>query len=100
MNKNKELTVENLDHLGLIAGIILEKKLKYHQLTELIISDVAGKKARMANISPNFAGITAAKKQSGRFILATNVLDKSELTDGDILKKYKEQQSAERSYPL
>lgn len=42
--------------------------------------------------------ITAAKKQGGRFILATNVLDESELTSSDILQKYKGQQSAERGF--
>jgi len=35
---------------------------------------------------------------AGRFILATNVLDIDELTDDDVLREYKAQQSTERGF--
>ena len=37
-------------------------------------------------------------KRAGRFILATNVLDKMELTTEEMLSKYKGQQSVERGF--
>ncbi|GGA50827.1 IS1634 family transposase [Okeania sp. KiyG1] len=42
--------------------------------------------------------IELEKKQAGRFILTTNVLDKMELTTEEMLSKYKEQQSVERGF--
>ena len=44
-----------------------------------------------AKVQPN-------KNQAGRFILATNVLDKTELTAEDMLSKYKNQQAVERGF--
>ena len=38
------------------------------------------------------------KQQAGRFILATNVLDKKQLKNDAVLSEYKEQQSAERGF--
>jgi hypothetical protein len=35
---------------------------------------------------------------AGRFILATNILDKDEMNDGQILEEYKDQQSNERGF--
>ncbi|WP_445250507.1 hypothetical protein [Microcoleus sp. OTE_8_concoct_300] len=37
-------------------------------------------------------------KASGRFILATNVLDAEQLSPDEMIVKYKEQQSAERGF--
>jgi len=39
-----------------------------------------------------------AVRCAGRFILATNVLDIDELTDDDVLREYKAQQSTERGF--
>jgi len=42
--------------------------------------------------------IAVAVRCAGRFILATNVLDIDELTDDDVLREYKAQQSTERGF--
>jgi transposase len=42
--------------------------------------------------------IEAEKTQAGRFILATNVIDKNELSNESVLKEYKAQQSTERGF--
>ena len=42
--------------------------------------------------------IEPEKKRAGRFILATNVLDRMELTAEEMLSKYKGQQSVERGF--
>ena len=42
--------------------------------------------------------IEAEKIKAGRFILATNVLDKNELSDEQVLEEYKAQQSNERGF--
>lgn len=47
-------------------------------------------------ITVSEAKVEPAQNKVGRFILATNVLDETELTAPDMLSKYKEQQSIER----
>ncbi len=42
--------------------------------------------------------IEAEKIKAGRFILATNVLDKNELSNEQVLEEYKAQQSNERGF--
>ncbi|NET27639.1 IS1634 family transposase [Okeania sp. SIO1I7] len=42
--------------------------------------------------------IELEKKRAGRFILATNILDRMELTKEEMLSKYKGQQSVERGF--
>nr|WP_157816832.1 hypothetical protein [Nostoc flagelliforme] len=42
--------------------------------------------------------IAIETKRAGRFILATNVLDAEELSNDDILREYKAQQSTERGF--
>ncbi|MEG5037250.1 hypothetical protein [Microcoleus sp. AT3-D2] len=42
--------------------------------------------------------IEAEKTQAGRFILATNIIDKNELSNESVLKEYKAQQSTERGF--
>jgi transposase len=42
--------------------------------------------------------IEAEKIKAGRFILATNVLDKNELSDEQVLEEYKAQQSNEGGF--
>ncbi len=42
--------------------------------------------------------IEAEKIKAGRFILATNILDKKELSDEQVLEEYKAQQSNERGF--
>lgn len=42
--------------------------------------------------------VDAEKRQAGRFILATNVLDISQLTPDEMIAKYKDQQASERGF--
>jgi transposase len=51
-----------------------------------------------AELEVNWSAIERQKKRAGRFVLATNDLDKKRLTSEDILKKYKGQQAAERGF--
>ena len=82
----------------------LEKKFKYHQLSQVEIheenqsnSEQVRVKIR-AGLEEHLALIEEEKQLAGRFILATNVLDETELSPNQILIKYKEQQSTERGF--
>jgi transposase len=86
----------------------------YHKLTELRIKsslryEKPGKPARdatprkvysiEAGLEREEAAIAKARKRSGRFILASNVLDdKERFTNDELLEQYKDQQSAERGF--
>ncbi|NER39354.1 MAG: IS1634 family transposase [Oscillatoria sp. SIO1A7] len=52
----------------------------------------------VANVSLCEEKIKPEQKQAGRFIIATNVLDKKALSSEEMLSKYKEQQSTERGF--
>jgi transposase len=56
----------------------------YYQIRATVVSDEAA--------------ITIEKQRAGRFILATNVLDAHQLSNDDLLKEYKAQQSTERGF--
>ena len=87
---------------------------KYHQITEIKCQEkshkqpkVPTKKARnIDKIAYQIIGkietrpeiISAEKIKAGRFILATNILDKNEITNQQILEEYKDQQSNERGF--
>ena len=51
-----------------------------------------------ANLEREEEVIKLEKNRAGRFVLATNILDKNKLTSDALLKKYKEQQAAERGF--
>ncbi len=88
--------------------------LKYHQMTEIKISkgqsDSKKKKSKKKEnqsetiyqittfLELNHQKINELKKRAGRFVLATNRLNKSQFSSDDILTKYKEQQAPERSF--
>jgi transposase len=89
------------------------KKLKYHRLTGLRILQVnpaLPKSPREENISSLISYkvqadleldeqvVAAEKNRAGRFVLATNVLDSSQLSPDEVLTKYKEQQAPERGF--
>ena len=92
----------------------LSDSLKYHQLTEIQVNlvqpDPKKSKSKLKDESPsqcyqvqaelesNLPVIEKLKKRAGRFVLATNELDKKRLTSEDILKKYKGQQAPERGF--
>ncbi|AFZ49401.1 IS1634 family transposase [Dactylococcopsis salina] len=82
----------------------LEKKFKYHQISQIEAReepdnnpDQAQIKIR-ANLEENLTLIEEEKQLAGRFILATNVLDEAELSPEKMLIEYKEQQSTERGF--
>jgi transposase len=96
------------------AASRLSKQLKYHNLTQ-ISSRQSTAKSPANSTSSDFsssklifkveakleldASATAKEtKASGRFILATNVLEASQLNPDEMIVKYKEQQSAERGF--
>lgn len=51
-----------------------------------------------AILVPNQLAIATDQQRAGRFILATNVFDAKELSNDDLLREYKAQQSTERGF--
>lgn len=51
-----------------------------------------------ATLILNTEAIASHQQRAGRFILATNVLDESDLSDDEMLREYKAQQSTERGF--
>lgn len=91
----------------------LAKQLKYHHLTEIKVVELLPKQAKKGGVTSQYESIiyqiqaTLVRVQSvietesrcaGRFVLATNVVDVTELSNGKMLKEYKAQQSAERGF--
>ena len=97
------------------AASRLSKQLKYHDLTQITSRQTTAKPTTNSTISHDKSSsnlifkveakleldaseIARITKASGRFILATNVLDVSQLSPDEMIVKYKEQQSAERGF--
>ncbi len=80
-----QIRVEDIDHLGIVAGIIDEMGL-FEQINQLL------------GTHPQETSITIETQRAGRFILATNVLEIKELKDEDVLGEYKAQKSTELSF--
>jgi transposase len=91
----------------------LEKKLKYHQIkytiTEIAKYATKGRPKKgetpgkieyqlNATLIRNKTAIANTKLAKGRFILATNQLDKEALPDKDVLSTYKEQSGTESGF--
>ena len=93
----------------------LSQQLKYYNLTQISSREATAKTDSNTSSSPAIsssslifkvqaqleldASVVAKETQaSGRFILATNVLDVEELKPDEMIVKYKEQQSAERGF--
>ncbi|WP_256386559.1 IS1634 family transposase [Hydrocoleum sp. CS-953] len=82
----------------------LLKKFFSHELKEINFQSVGSKSdtgfpyAVQFEVGLRESKISLEKKRAGRFILATNVLDKIELTTEEMLSKYKGQQSVERGF--
>jgi len=86
------------------------KSLKYHQMTEIKIQETWEKAQKNLEGSPtkkyqlitsleiNKSQVEQLQARAGRFILATNELNKSQLSSYEILIKYKEQQAPERGF--
>lgn len=96
------------------AASKFETALKYHRLSDLqfiplVHYDKAGRPGKdqqpsrvtyqiQATLVANQAVIESSLKVAGRFILATNVLEPTELTPEQALLEYKDQQSNERGF--
>ncbi|WP_255513059.1 MULTISPECIES: IS1634 family transposase [unclassified Tychonema] len=97
------------------AASRLSKQLNYHNLTQITSRQTTVKSAINSTISHDNSSsslifkvqakleldasvIARITKASGRFILATNVLDSEQLNPDEMIVKYKEQQSAERGF--
>ena len=99
---------------ALSAARRLSTELKYHNSTQIssrqstaksdansTSSDISSSKLIFkvqAQLELDASAVAKATKASGRFILATNVLDVSQLNPDEMIVKYKEQQSAERGF--
>ncbi|MHC5720953.1 MAG: IS1634 family transposase, partial [Nostoc sp.] len=81
----------------------LAAKLKYHKISDLEITDRLNKRQTGVykiggKIIENQELISQNQNSCGRFILATNILETTELEPREILRIYKEQQSTERGF--
>jgi transposase len=98
---------------ALIAAQRLSSKLPLHQLADIQVHEVKkhtkrGRPSKDASpsfyyqvdatLEPKEIPIAIETKRAGRFILATNVLNAEELSDDDVLREYKGQQSTERGF--
>ena len=89
---------------ALKAAQKVSDKLKYHQLTAIqVLEDSSVSRKKTSNLNYKITAslelkanvVDAERRQAGRFILATNVLDISQLTPDEMIAKYKNQQAAE-----
>ena len=93
---------------------VIEKQWKYHKVDTIDIQPIqknenkgtpkkdtkkrrAGYKIK-ATLAEDYVKIDAKLAQKSHFILATNQLEKSELSDEEALSEYKEQQKIERGF--
>ena len=93
---------------------MLSDSCKYHEIKEIKCTEKASKKSQSktekgnqektivyqvtGEIEPRESVIEAEKIKAGRFILATNILDKKEVSNEKLLAEYKAQQSNERGF--
>ena len=81
----------------------LTAKLKYHQISDIEITERLNKGQTVVyqikgKLIENQELIKKHENSCGRFILATNILDTTQLKPTEILRIYKEQQSTERGF--
>lgn len=79
------------------------KTLKYHELGELEYQEILNNKKEKVYscqgvIEKKAEIIKAETERAGRFIIATNVLDKENLSAEEMLDEYKAQQSCKRGF--
>lgn len=95
------------------AATQLSKQFKYHQLTQVIISNNPPKKLKKnrewsqlaqkcyrfnATLEKVESVIEVDQRSAVRFVLATNVLDQAILSHDEMIAEYKAQQSCERGF--
>jgi transposase len=84
----------------------LNEQLKYHKVDNIsyVVNQLNNKKNQTrfyqinASLSENINAIQKAYQSAGRFVLATNVLDEESLSNDDMIREYKAQQSCERGF--
>ena len=84
----------------------LKKRIKYHQISNTKYIEVSNKRKKQEEIkysceieySQNREAIELGEIKAGKFILATNILEKEELSSSQMLKAYKNQQGCERGF--
>ena len=90
-----------------LAASKFSKKFKYYQLEKVEIIEKTSKTKISeqttfyqvgATLSKNENAITAEIQCAGRFVLATNVLDETLLSNDSMISEYKAQQSCERGF--
>lgn len=102
INKTTKLEFEQ-SSLAIERVEEIKSKLKYHQLIQIEISKQTNKKGQeiytiTCELIENKELVNEMNNQAGRFILATNILNKTELEPSEILIVYKKQQSCERGF--
>jgi transposase len=98
---------------ALTAAKLLESQWPFHQLANIEVIESAQHPGRgrprkdsqptliyqiQAEVIPKETAINIERERAGRFILATNVVDANQLSDEDVLREYKAQQSTERGF--
>jgi transposase len=109
LNELKQLSTEKFaceaDAVKALAK--LSKTFKYHQIEDSKVTEITANKPDKPPIKSYQISATLSKSESkinpeilsaGRFIIATNVLDSSVLSNETMLSEYKAQQSCERGF--
>ncbi|MBD2181897.1 IS1634 family transposase [Planktothrix sp. FACHB-1355] len=109
LNELKQLATEKFaceaDAVKALAK--LSKTFKYHQIEDSKVTEITANKPDKPPIKSYQISATLSKSESkinpeilsaGRFIIATNVLDSSVLSNETMLSEYKAQQSCERGF--
>jgi transposase len=81
----------------------INKKLKFFRIQSIEILERTDKKEKTifqlkGSIEEKTEEIESQRKETGRFILATNILDELRVTEAEILEKYKEQSQCEQGF--
>ena len=100
------------DQDAIDAAESFSKQLKYHCLTDILAVELltdqtieaslqTGQSQKssyriQATLIPDQSVIETETRRAGRFVLATNVMEVSALSNDEMLKEYKAQQAAER----
>ncbi len=78
---------------------LIQAKLKFHVIDQVQITENQEQTYQIAGvIQANNEVIEAYKNRAGRFIIATNRLDRESFSCDEMLIKYKEQQNVERGF--
>ncbi len=78
---------------------LIQGKLKFHSIDEIKITENQDKTYQIAGIiQANNDVIEAYKNRAGKFIIATNRLERESFSCDEMLLKYKEQQHVERGF--